>query len=219
VSHIRAFVRASLDAWLARYNSAGNQLWILQLGTSQDDLGSAAAPDGSGGLYVSGRTYGSLGGPHLGNADCWLARYDFCGSSSTFCMAKTSSAGCGPSIAASGNPSASAGSGFTITTSNVLDNEFGLYFYGKSGPNNAPFQGGILCVQPPLVRTMLQNSGGTAPCGGMYQIDFNAYVASGADPALVAAQQVWIQTWGRDPGFAPPNNTSLSDAVSFTICP
>jgi len=207
------------DAWLARYDSAGNQLWIEQLGTSQDDLGSAAAPDGLGGLYVSGRTYGSLGGPHLGNADVWLARYELCGSNSTYCTAKTNSAGCPPSIAASGNPSASAGSGFTITTSNVLDNEFGLYFYSKSGPINVLFQGGFLCAQPPLVRTMLQNSGGTPPCGGSFQIDFNAYIASGKDPALVAGQKVWLQAWSRDPGFAPPNNTSLSDAVSSTICP
>jgi hypothetical protein len=69
------------------------------------------------------------------------------------------------------------------------------------------------------VRTMLQNSGGTPPCGGSFQMDFNAYIASGKDPGLVAGQQVWVQTWSRDPGFAPPNNTSLSDAVTFTLCP
>jgi hypothetical protein len=66
---------------------------------------------------------------------------------------------------------------------------------------------------------MLQNSGGLPPCGGSFQIDFNAYIASGKDPALVSGQQVWVQTWSRDPGFAPPNNTSLSDAVTFTLCP
>jgi catechol 2,3-dioxygenase-like lactoylglutathione lyase family enzyme len=207
------------DAWLARYDSAGNQLWIDQLGTSTDDYAYAAAPDASGGVYLSGRTDGSLGGPSAGGSDAWLARYDtLCGASSKYCTAKTSSAGCVPSIATSGTPSASAGSGFTISTTSVLDNKFGLYFYGKSGPNNAPFQGGILCAAPPLVRTLVQNSGGTPPCGGAFQIDFNAYVASGADPALVAGAQVWVQTWSRDPGFAPPNNTSLSDAVSFTLC-
>ena len=101
----------------------------------------------------------------------------------------------------------------------MLDNKFGVYFYSKSGANSVPFQGGILCGQPPLVRTMMQNSGGSAPCGGSFQLDFNAYVASGKDPGLIAGQQVWIQTWSRDPGFAPPNNTSLSDAVSFMLCP
>jgi catechol 2,3-dioxygenase-like lactoylglutathione lyase family enzyme len=209
----------NFDAWLAQYGSAGNQLWIRQLGTSGRDSARAAAPDGSGGVYMGGGTYGSLGGPNAGSGDVWLARYDGCGVNSIYCTAKTNSAGCVPAIAFSGSPSASAGSGFTISTSNVLDNEFGLYFYSKSGPNNAPFQGGTLCAAAPLVRTMLQNSGGTAPCGGAFQIDFNAYVAGGKDPALVAGQQVWAQTWSRDPGLAPPNNTSLSDAVSFTLCP
>jgi len=208
------------DAWLARYDTAGSQAWIQQLGTSADDYLLAAAPDGSGGVYLSGATSGSFGGVSTGFYDAWLARYDApCGASSSYCLAKTNSAGCVPSIATSGTPSASAGSGFTISTSNVLDNKFGLYFYSKSAANNAPFQGGTLCAQPPLVRTMLQNSGGSAPCGGAFQIDFNAYVASGKDPALIAGQQVWTQTWSRDPGFAPPNNTSLSDAVSFTLCP
>jgi hypothetical protein len=207
------------DAWLARYDASGSQLWIRQLGTSGGDGAYAAAPDGSGGVYVGGWTSGSLGGPNLGSIDGWLARYEDCGLYSSYCTAKTNSAGCLPVIAASGTPSASAGSGLTISTSNVLDNKFGLYFYSKSGANGAPFQGGFLCAQSPLVRTMLLNSGGSAPCGGAFQIDFNAFVASGKDPGLVAGQQVWIQTWSYDPGFPPPNNTSLSDAVSFTLCP
>jgi catechol 2,3-dioxygenase-like lactoylglutathione lyase family enzyme len=208
-----------IDAWLAHYDSAGNQLWIRQLGTSRGDEAWAAAPAGAGGVYVGGCTGGSLGGPSAGDNDAWLARYDtLCAPISRYCTAKTNSTGCVPSIATSGIPSASTGNGFTISTSKVLDNRFGLYFYSKSGPTNAAFQGGILCVQPPLVRTMLQNSSGTPPCGGSFQIDFNVYVASGKDPGLVAGQQVWIQTWSRDPGFAPPNNTSLSDAVSFTLC-
>jgi hypothetical protein len=67
------------DAWLARYDSAGNQLWIRQLGTSAIEWVEAAAPDGSGGLYVAGRTLGSLGGPNAGLGDVWLARYDGAG--------------------------------------------------------------------------------------------------------------------------------------------
>jgi uncharacterized lipoprotein YmbA len=207
------------DAWMARYDAAGNQLWIRQLGTAFQDRAYAAAPDGSGSLYVGGYTSGSIAG-FAGNLDAWLARYDgSCGASSNYCTAKANSAGCVPSIGASGTPSATAGSGFIVSTSNVLDNKLGLYFYSKSGPNAAPFQGGTLCCGPLLVRAPLQSSGGSPPCGGSYKFDFNAWIATGADPALIAGQQVWMQTWSRDPGFAAPKNIGLSDAVTFSICP
>jgi hypothetical protein len=141
-----------------------------------------------------------------------------CGTT-TYCTAKVNSAGCTPAISSTGTPSASAGSGFVIHTANVLDNKIGLHFYGKNGPDSFPFQGGTLCMRPPHVRTPLQDSGGTPPCNGSYNTDFNFWIFSGSDPALVAGQQVWAQTWSRDPGFAPPNNVGLSDALDFIICP
>ncbi len=67
------------DSWFARYDSAGNQLWIRQLGTATGDFANATAPDGSRGVYVSGFTGGSLGGLSAGNIDAWLARYDSAG--------------------------------------------------------------------------------------------------------------------------------------------
>ena len=67
------------DSWLARYDSAGNQLWVRQLGTMFNDFAQAAAPDGAGGVYVCGDTEGSLGGPNAGSFDPWLARYDGAG--------------------------------------------------------------------------------------------------------------------------------------------
>ena len=139
------------------------------------------------------------------------------GNPAVYCTSKVNSQGCTPSIGATGTPSASAGSGFVLTTTNELDNKFGLFFYSKTGANNAPFQGGFLCGMPPLVRTPVQNSGGTPPCGGAFTMDFNAYIAGGADPALISGQPVWVQTWSRDP--ASPSTTNLSDAITFTICP
>jgi hypothetical protein len=139
------------------------------------------------------------------------------GNRMVYCTSKVNSAGCTPSIGSTGIPSATAGSGFVISTVNELDNRNGLYFYSKTGSNNSPFQGGFLCALAPLIRTPVQNSGGTPPCGGMYSIDFNAYIASGVDPALVSGQQVWMQTWSRDP--ASPSTTNLSDALTFVICP
>ncbi|MBI5431241.1 MAG: hypothetical protein HZA52_00235, partial [Planctomycetes bacterium] len=80
------------------------------------------------------------------------------------------------------------------------------------------FHGGILCVKPPLKRHAVQSSGGTGgTCNGVFSEDFNTYLASGADPALTAGAQVWLQNWSRDPGDAFTD--SLSDAVTAVICP
>jgi hypothetical protein len=162
-----------------------------------------------------------LNGPGCFTNCGWRIAFDTyvlaAGAPTIYCTAKVNSAGCTPAIAFTGTPSATSGSGFQISASNILANKFGLLFYGKSGPAASAFQGGTLCAAPPLVRTMLQNSGGTPPCGGSFSLDFNAYIASGADPALVSGQQVNAQYWSRDPGFAPPDNTNLTDAVEFTI--
>jgi len=139
------------------------------------------------------------------------------GSVSIYCTAKVNSLGCTPAIGFSGVPSASAGSGFTIGATNILAAKFGLLFYSKTGANASPFQGGFLCALSPLVRTPVTNSGGGAGCTGSFQIDFNAYIASGKDPALVSGQQFWSQWWYRDP--ASPSTTGLTDALTATVCP
>ena len=67
------------DAWLARYDRAGNQAWIRQWGTNTHDSVRALCPDGAGGVFAAGSTGGSLGGTNAGSSDAWLARYDSAG--------------------------------------------------------------------------------------------------------------------------------------------
>jgi Beta-propeller repeat len=67
------------DAFLARYDQAGNQAWIRQFGTVDNDLSQAIATDGAGGVFVSGDTNGDLGAPNVGNYDAFLARYNGAG--------------------------------------------------------------------------------------------------------------------------------------------
>ena len=164
-------------------------------------------------LYVGGST--TSGSTH------WVddVSLEPAGLPSTYCTAKTTSGGCVPAILFSGSPSASAGSGFGIFASQVEPAKSGLFFYGKSGKQASPFQGGYLCATAPFVRTSLQSSGGAAPCSGTFAIDFNAFIASGKDPGLVAGATVDGQWWFRDPGFAPPNATGLTDAIDFAIQP
>lgn len=139
-----------------------------------------------------------------------------------YCTAQPNSVGCVPVIGASGVPSATSGSGFLVTASNVLNHRSGFLFYGISGPAQVPLGLGTRCVAAPFRRTPIQSSGGnpgTIDCSGSFSFDFNAWMASGADPALVPGRDVWAQYYSRDPGFAPPNNTNLTDAVRFAICP
>lgn len=139
-----------------------------------------------------------------------------------YCAAKVNSVGCTPRIASIGVPSASSGSGFLVTATNVRNLQNGVLFYGTSGRANTPFLGGTLCVQSPLRRTGIQNAGGSVGspnCTGVYHLDFNAWIASGADPLLAAGTTVNCQFYARDPGFAPPNNIGLTDALEFTIQP
>ncbi|MCH8270787.1 MAG: hypothetical protein IH985_06205 [Planctomycetes bacterium] len=64
------------DAFLTRYDSDGNQLWLRRFGTSRPDRAWALAPDGAGGVMVAGDTTDSMGGPHAGRSDVFLARYE-----------------------------------------------------------------------------------------------------------------------------------------------
>ncbi|MCC7171711.1 MAG: hypothetical protein IT459_14795, partial [Planctomycetes bacterium] len=135
---------------------------------------------------------------------------------SPYCTAKQNSQGCTPGIGSFGFAVYSGTSPqlFLISAAFVLNNKSGLLFYG-SQPASVPFQGGTLCVQPPIKRTPIQNSGGNPPpndCSGGFSIDFNSYIASGADSALVPGRVVYAQWWYRDPGFVAPNNTGLSNA-------
>jgi hypothetical protein len=136
----------------------------------------------------------------------------------TYCTAKTNSLGCEPEIEMSDSPSATGLTVCELETYNVLANKTGIFLHSTKGPQAAPFHGGFLCLAKPIKRhPPLVASGTGVGCDGIYEEDFNAYIASGRDPALVAGVVVWVQLWGRD--HNAPFGDTLSDAIEATICP
>ena len=64
------------DAWIARYDGDGNQLWIRQFGLTGVDRGRDLAQDGAGGVYFVGSTTRLLFDAFVGGgADAWATRY------------------------------------------------------------------------------------------------------------------------------------------------
>lgn len=64
------------DAFLANFDASGTMQWMQQFGSSEYDQGSGVFADALGYIYVAGYTTGSLGGPHAGDSDAFVAKYD-----------------------------------------------------------------------------------------------------------------------------------------------
>jgi probable HAF family extracellular repeat protein len=168
-----------------------------------------------------------VGEARAANGFFHAVKWTVTGSTTTYCTAKTNHLGCLPALGSSGTPSAAAGSGFTLTTTQVLNNKPGLFLYTDAGRAAAPFQSGFLCLNAPIRRTIALPSGGNPPpndCSGAYSIDFNAFAvgALGGTPAAyltVPGTRIQAQCWGRDNGFPPPNNSTLSGGIEFWLAP
>lgn len=150
---------------------------------------------------------------------------DPCANIVAYCSAGTSSAGCVPSISASGAPSIAAPAGFSINVAGVEGQRSGLLFYGVGGPRTplvwAPGSSSFQCVKSPVQRTGVQGSGGgSGLCNGGFSLDILAYWQghpSALGQPIGADQLVNLQAWYRDP--TAPGATNLSNALQFKTCP
>ena len=201
---------------------AATSYWLCWSPINGSQANVDTTPPGPGQLYNASFNGGqSWFGPFSDNSHWKFRLFGDC----SYCTAKTNSLGCMPVITASGTPSATSGSGYTISAQVELNNKSGLLFYGINGRAATPFQGGTLCVKSQVKRTPAVNSGGNPPpndCSGVFHIDMNLFAVGGLGgtplPALTTpGTLVDCQWWGRDPGFAAPNNTTLSNGLEYTI--
>jgi hypothetical protein len=152
-----------------------------------------------------------------------------------FCSAKSSSLGCAPALHGDGFASPTARLGFTISADGLNNQRVGMLLYSANGRASIPFQGALLCVQPPVFRSPAASTGGsplpTLDCSGTWSIDYNEMIwARFTGPHLGQSTQwpnslsipgtaVQCQWWGRDPGWPAPFNSMLSDGLEFTLAP
>ncbi|HEY9781472.1 MAG TPA: SBBP repeat-containing protein [Leptolyngbyaceae cyanobacterium] len=64
------------DAWLAKYDSNGDQLWLQQLGIKDDDEANGVAVDSAGNIYITGYTDGFPDESDRRMASAVLAQYN-----------------------------------------------------------------------------------------------------------------------------------------------
>lgn len=206
------------------YDETGVRNWAATYTTpgASDARIFEAALTPQGALVAGG--YSSDGA--LGGFDVLGMRVDLAASPQAYCTAKVNSLGCTPTFSFAGLSSAAATSGFTTFVRNLRNQKSGLYFYSLLGAAAAPFQGGWYCVQTPVRRAPLGNTGGTLiafdDCTGVLALDWNAFAhgLSGAAPApelLTPGTSIWCQAWSRDPGAS--FQTNLSAGLSFRVLP
>lgn len=136
----------------------------------------------------------------------------------TYCTAKPNSGSCSPYITSTGSPRMTGDDVFFVAAQNILKDKFGVFFWGHLS-TAVPFGGGTLCVKSPVVRTSVQNSGNVLAlnCSGNFSFHFTqAYAAS---EGIAPGDTIYGQYWYRDPGFTPPNNIGLTDAIRFAFIP
>lgn len=137
----------------------------------------------------------------------------------TYCTAKLNSAGCLPALGWAGEPTLAGPDDFHVLAGDVLNQRNGLLFHGLA-PWALPWKGGTLCVQPPVIRSQVQSSGGNPPpsdCSGTFSFHFSQ--AWMVQKGLQAGERVYAQYWYRDPDHLDGTGVGLTDALSFTLMP
>ena len=72
--------KSDADGFVAKYSLTGEKVWQKGFGTPAYDIVNGVSADASGNLYVTGYTYGALGGSNQGGSDVFLSKFSSGGS-------------------------------------------------------------------------------------------------------------------------------------------
>jgi hypothetical protein len=123
-----------------------------------------------------------------------------------YCTAKATSVSTFPSVGAIGSTSVAAAD-FRLTCNFGVPSKNAIHFYNTL-PNGVPFQGGTLCVKPPLIR------------GPVKMFDaYGSLVETVTLQAKDIGQTFYFQFWGRDPANPDGTGVMLSNALSIVVAP
>lgn len=207
---------ASGSAYVFELTGTWNEVTKLLAasGTSLDRFGEAAALQGRRAL---------VGAPRGGTFDPGAGHvFELDPTTTSYCSAGVSASGCMPSLSATGRPSATAATGFFVTTSSVEGSKHGLYFFGTNGrqASNWGTSSSKFCLVSPVIRSRLLFGGGsTGQCDGVFVDDLNARWNSKPKQNPGAGSLVQVQLWYRDPQNTSNQVTSLSSAIEVSVCP
>lgn len=208
----------SYDAFIARYDASGTQVWLKQYGSTGDDRAIAVSVDSSGNEYVTGWTTGNLQGTNAGGKDAYLAKFDASGNQlwihqfgttgddQTYSATTTSSGDTyivGGTTGALGGPNAGATDAF-LAKYGASGNQLWIKQFGTTADDDA--EGVTLATNGDIIVT-----GGTnGNLAGTNAGQSDAYIAE-FDPS---GNQVWIRQfgttgddWGQ--GVAVDNNDNV----------
>lgn len=165
-----------------------------------DYSGISADPDADGAFWVYHEYHTSFW-------RTWVGLMGPCDPPVVYCTAKVTSLGTTPAISHTGEPSVGVNA-FSVDMTGGPPNRNGILFYG-SAANSAPFLGGTLCAQQPIVRlTPIFTLDGAGATSRPIPIDVS-----------MLGETRFFQFWFRDPPHPDGTTVGLSDGLEVTFCP
>lgn len=176
------------DVIVAKYAPDGTRQWLVQLGSSESDVGIGVAIDVDGNVFVAGETMGQLGQKHWGTWDAFLMKLDENGVHQwTYQFGTGNRDGAyGVAVGSAGNVVATGGTGGSLTAAPnqgsddvfvvKLDTNGGVTWLRQFGSDDHDFGHGV-AIDPFGDVIVVGETAGSLPGPGLSHGGTDAFVA------------------------------------------